>query len=232
MKVFAISDLHLSINNPKPMDIFGPVWDGYLETIEEDWKEKVSDDDIVLLCGDLSWAMKPADAKIDIDYVAKMPGKKIILRGNHDYWWGTISGVRSLLPVDFYAIQNDSLKIGDYIFCGSRGWTVPENKELSADDKKIYDREIIRLEMSLKSAKEKQTNGEEIICLLHFPPFNTRREDTDFTRLIEEYGVKKVVYGHLHGNFPKSSLLVEKNGVSYYLTSCDKLSNKLATICE
>lgn len=230
MKVFAISDLHLSINNPKPMDIFGPVWDNYLEDIEKDWNEKVSEDDIVLLAGDLSWAMKLEDAKSDIDYVARFKGKKVIIRGNHDYWWGTISGVRNSLGPNFYAVQNDSIKIGDYIICGSRGWTVPEIRELGQEDKKIYDRELIRLEMSLKSAKEKQQNNEKIICMIHFPPFNTKREDTGFTKLFEEYGIKTVVYGHLHGNFPKSDLVVEKNGVTYYLTSCDKTKNKLIEI--
>lgn len=230
MKVFAISDLHLSINNPKPMDIFGPVWDNYLEDIEKDWAEKVSEDDLVLLAGDLSWAMKLEDAKSDIDYVAKLKGKKVIIRGNHDYWWGTISGVRNNLGPNFYAVQNDSIKIGDYIICGSRGWTVPEIRELGQEDKKIYDRELIRLEMSLKSAKEKQQNGEKIICMIHFPPFNTKREDTGFTQLFEKYGITTVVYGHLHGNFPKSDLVVEKNGVTYYLTSCDKTKNKLVEI--
>lgn len=230
MKVFAISDLHLSINNPKPMDIFGPVWDNYLEDIEKDWAEKVSDDDLVLLAGDLSWAMKLEDAKSDIDYVAKLKGNKVIIRGNHDYWWGTISGVRNNLGPNFYAVQNDSIKIGDYIICGSRGWTVPEIRELGQEDKKIYDRELIRLEMSLKSAKEKQQNGEKIICMIHFPPFNTKREDTGFTQLFEKYGITTVVYGHLHGNFPKSDLVVEKNGVTYYLTSCDKTKNKLVEI--
>ncbi len=230
MKVFAISDLHLSINNPKPMDIFGPVWDNYLEDIEKDWAEKVSDDDLVLLAGDLSWAMKLEDAKSDIDYVAKLKGNKVIIRGNHDYLWGTISGVRNNLGPNFYAVQNDSIKIGDYIICGSRGWTVPEIRELGQEDKKIYDRELIRLEMSLKSAKEKQQNGEKIICMIHFPPFNTKREDTGFTQLFEKYGITTVVYGHLHGNFPKSDLVVEKNGVTYYLTSCDKTKNKLVEI--
>lgn len=230
MKVFAISDLHLSINNPKPMDIFGPVWDNYLEDIEKSWNEVVSDDDLVLLAGDLSWAMKLADAKSDIDYVSKFKGNKVIIRGNHDYWWGTISAVREALGKNFYAVQNDSIKIGDYIICGSRGWTVPEIKELGPEDKKIYDRELIRLEMSLKSAKEKQTNNEKIICMIHFPPFNTKREDTGFTRLFEKYGITTVVYGHLHGNFPKSDLIVDKNGVRYYLTSCDKTKNKLVEI--
>ena len=135
MKVFAISDLHLSINNPKPMDIFGEVWEGYVEKIFEDWKNKVTDDDLVLLCGDFSWAMKLEDTKKDFDLLSTLPGKKIIIRGNHDYWWKSISGVREFLPENFYAIQNDAMKFGNVVVCGTRGWTVAErNQTLSAED--------------------------------------------------------------------------------------------------
>ena len=149
MKVFAISDLHLSINNPKPMDIFGPVWQGYLDKIFEDWKAKVSDEDLVLLAGDFSWAMKLEDTKEDFALLSSLPGKKIIIRGNHDYWWKSISAVRAFLPQNFYAIQNDAIKFGDIVVCGTRGWMVPErNSEQSEENKKIYDREVIRLELT------------------------------------------------------------------------------------
>lgn len=230
MKVFAISDLHLSINNPKPMDIFGPVWDNYIDSIFSDWQEKVSPDDIVIIAGDISWAMSLNDAVSDINLIAKNTGKKIIIRGNHDYWWGTISKVRSILPEDFYAIQNDAIKIGDKVFCGSRAWSIPEKGEATLEDQKIIDRELIRLKMSFEKAKALATKGEEIICILHYPPFNSKREESVFTKLIEEYEIKTVVYGHLHGAQCKADMLVERNGVKYYLTSCDKLGNKLIEI--
>ena len=134
MKVFAISDLHLSVNNPKPMDIFGPVWEGYLDKIFGQWKEKVGDDDVVLLPGDFSWAMKLEDAVSDFEMLSKLPGKKIIIRGNHDFWWKSISAVRSVLPANFYAIQNDAIKFGKWIFCGTRGWDIPEQNEEQAEE--------------------------------------------------------------------------------------------------
>ncbi len=232
MKVYAISDLHLSINSNKPMNIFGPVWDGYLEKIEESWKEKgVTDDDIVLIAGDLSWAMKLNDAIADLEYISKMgKGKKVVIRGNHDYWWSSISALRGVLPYGMYALQNDAVKIGDYIICGTRGWTVPEVAHKTPEDEKIYKREVIRLELSLQDAKRLQTNNETIICMMHYPPFNSKLEDSDYTQLFEKYGISTVVYGHLHSYDKKQKLVVTKNGVTYYLTSCDLVNNQLIRI--
>lgn len=232
MKVYAISDLHLSINSNKPMNIFGPVWDGYLEKIEESWKEKgVTDDDIVLIAGDLSWAMKLNDAIADLEYISQMgKGKKVVIRGNHDYWWSSISALRGVLPYGMYALQNDAVKIGDYIICGTRGWTVPEVAHKTPEDEKIYKREVIRLELSLQDAKRLQTNNETIICMMHYPPFNSKLEDSDYTQLFEKYGISTVVYGHLHSYDKKQKLVVTKNGVTYYLTSCDLVNNQLIRI--
>lgn len=230
MKVYAISDLHLSINNSKPMNIFGPVWDNYLEEIVEDWEKKVTDEDVVLLAGDLSWAMKLEDAKIDLEFLKNLKGKKILLRGNHDYWWSTISKVRNILPENIFAIQNDSLVLDNYIFCGSRGWIVDDSKMTDSNDKKIFERELIRLEMSLKEAKAKQDNNQEIICLMHYPPFDKNNGPTKFTELIEKYEVKTVIYGHLHGKVPNVKEVLNLNGVNYYLTSCDMVKNKLIEI--
>lgn len=222
-KIFAISDLHLSINNPKPMSIFGPVWENYVEDIVKNWKNKVQEEDTVLLAGDFSWAMKLSLAKKDIDFVAKLPGNKIIIRGNHDYWWNGIGKIRSLLPKNFYALQNDCVKLNDVIFCGTRGW--------SFDDEKIINRELIRLEMSLVNAKKLQTNGEKIICMIHFPPFERNYGDSVFTKLFEKYEVNCVVFGHLHGTQYRDYKMTQvKNGIKYYLTSCDLLKNKLIEI--
>lgn len=230
MKVFAISDLHLSINSNKPMNIFGPVWENYLDKIEQSWNKLVSDDDVVLISGDISWAMKLNDAIPDLNYISQFKGKKIILRGNHDYWWSSISGVRSVLKQSMFAIQNDAIKIGDTIFCGTRGWTVPEITHKTPDDEKIYNREVIRLGLSLQDAKRLQQNNEKIIVMMHYPPFNSKMEDNEFTNLIEQYGVKTVVYGHLHSYDKKQKLIVYKNDVKYYLTSCDLIGNELIEI--
>lgn len=230
MRIYAISDLHLSVNNPKPMDIFGPTWEGYLDKIFADWKAKVSDDDIVLLAGDFSWAMKLEETKADFDMLKDLPGKKIIIRGNHDYWWKSISAVRNILPLGFYAIQNDALKFGDYIICGTRLWNLPDvNKSLSAEDDKIYKRELIRLEMTLQNAQKMKTGDEKIICMVHYPPYTFKEEDNEVTSLMEKYGVYKVVYGHIHA-MCKQNLVLNKNGITYYLTSCDIVGNKLIDI--
>ena len=230
MKIFAISDLHLSVNNPKPMDIFGPTWEGYLDKIFAEWKEKVGEDDLVLLAGDFSWAMKLEDTAPDFALLENLPGKKIIIRGNHDYWWKSIRAVRAVLPKDFYAIQNDAYKFGSYIICGTRLWNLPdEKKKQSEADEKIYKRELIRLELTLQNAKKIQTGDEEIICMLHYPPYTFKEEDNEVTALLEKYGVSKVVYGHIHA-YCKQNLVLEKNGVKYFLTSCDIVGNRLVEI--
>lgn len=230
MKVFAISDFHLSINNPKPMDIFGGSWDNYLEEIEKDWNEKVSDEDIVLIPGDLSWAMKFEDAKPDLDYLCNFKGTKILLKGNHDYWWNSISEIRKYLHNNTFAIQNDAIKIGNYVICGSRGWVTEDNGFKTEQDEKIYNRECIRMELSLKSAKVLQNEGDNLIVITHYPPFNYRMEDNKMTQLFENYGVNAVVFGHLHNEDKKQRLISHKNGITYYLTSCDLVNNKLTQI--
>lgn len=230
MKIYAISDLHLSVNNPKPMDIFGPAWDNYVDKIFDDWKEKVTDDDIVLLAGDFSWAMKLEDSIADFEMLRDLPGKKIIIRGNHDYWWKSISAVRKILPEKFYAIQNDALKFGAFIICGTRLWNLPyDNKKFTEDDDKIFKRELIRLRMTLEQAKKMQASNEKIVCMLHYPPYTFKEEDNEITKMMEEFKVDAVVYGHIHA-YCKQNLVLEKNGVTYYLTSCDIVKNKLVPI--
>lgn len=230
MKIYSISDLHLDINNTKPMDIFGPVWHDYLDKIIIDWRERVTDEDVVILAGDYSWAMKLEDVVPDFDFLRNLPGKKIIIRGNHDYWWSSVSRVREKLPPNTYALQNDAIKIGEYIFCGNRGWIIPEGKYDTAENRKIYARELIRLELSLQSAKKLQTADEKIVFITHYPPFNKNIEPSEYTRLIEQYGVSLVVFGHLHGYVNPKMYFNEINGVKYYLTSCDTLKNKLVEI--
>ncbi len=230
MKVFAISDLHLSINSNKPMDIFGPVWDDNFNKIRLDWEQKVSNEDIVLLAGDLSWAMKLEDALEDIKLLDELNGKKIILKGNHDYWWQGITQLRSCLPKDFYAIQNDALKIENIVFCGTRGWNIPEGKYDTEENRKIYKREVERLKLSLQNMQKLREENDKVICLMHYPPFNAKLEDTDFTKLLEEFNVDYVVFGHIHGNKYGYKTISSKNGITYFLTSCDLINNNLIKI--
>ena len=230
MKIYSISDLHLDINNTKPMDIFGPVWHDHLDKIFEDWNQKVTNEDVVILAGDYSWAMKLEEVQNDFNLLTKLNGKKLLIRGNHDYWWSSLSKVRAVLPENVYALQNDAVKIGEYIFCGNRGWLIPEGKFNTEENQKIYAREIIRLELSLKSAKKLQTNNEKIIFITHYPPFNNKIESSEYTKMLEEYGVYKVVFGHLHGYVNPKMIYNEINGIKYYLTSCDAVKNKLVEI--
>ncbi len=230
MKIFAISDLHLSINNPKPMDIFGQVWDNYVEKIFKDWQERVTDDDVVLLAGDFSWAMKLEDAVADFALLENLPGKKVIIRGNHDYWWKSISAVRNVLPKNFYAIQNDSIKFGNVVICGTRGWTVPEREGMqSQQDKKIFDREVLRLEMTLQSAIRLKEEDDKLLCMIHYPPMNFKKQESPFSTLMTYYRVDAVIYGHIHGN-KNCELVHTQKYVDYYLTSCDMSQNKLVEI--
>ena len=232
MKVFAISDLHLSINNSKPMDIFGPVWEGYLDKIFDQWKEMVSDEDIVIMAGDFSWAMKLEDTKADFDLLKDLPGKKVMIRGNHDYWWKSISSLRAVLPEKFYAIQNDAIRFDGVVLCGTRGWKgVEKNTILSVEDQKIFDREVLRLDMTLACAQKLMQEGDKLICIMHFPPVGFARDDSQFSQLIEKYNVDYVVYGHLHG-YKNTATSFVKNDIPYFLTSCDEVENNLIEICK
>lgn len=230
MKIFAISDLHLSISTNKPMDIFGGNWVNYMDKIRQDWVNKVTDEDLVLIGGDISWAMNIDDAKIDLEYLADLPGKKILIKGNHDYWWSGIGKVRDILPYNFYALQNDSIRFDGVVICGSRCWSVPGSPDFNEQDRKIYLRETERLKLSLKDCQKLKQDGDKVIALIHYPPFNVHRENTLFTDIFEEYKVDKVVYGHLHGKNVRSDKLVKKNGIEYYLTSCDQVDNILTEI--
>ncbi len=230
MKIYAISDLHISTNTNKPMDIFGGNWVGYLDKIRLDWQEKVSDDDLVLIGGDISWAMDIDEAKKDLESISDLKGKKIIIKGNHDYWWSGIGKVRDILPPNFFALQNDSIRIGNVVICGSRCWSVPGSPDFKEQDRKIYLRETERLKLSLKSAEKTLIEGDKLIALVHYPPFNVKRENSAYTDIFEEYKVNAVVYGHLHGKTVRADKFLIKNGIKYYLTSCDQTENKLTEI--
>lgn len=231
MNIYAVSDLHLSGKADKPMNVFGEGWEGHFEKIKTDWKEKVREGDVVLIAGDISWGMHLDEGMYDVCSLQGLPGTKIFIRGNHDYWWNGITKIRDRLPdQSFVFLQNDCVKIGKYIFVGSRGWVCPDSNEFEGEtDEKIYRREAERFRLAFAAAEKIREEGDEIIAMIHYPPFTGRKEDTLFSRLFEEHGVKAVVFGHVHGTFyyPLES---EKNGVQYYLTSCDKLGFRLKKI--
>lgn len=230
MKIFAISDLHLAISTDKPMDIFGGAWENYIEQIKTDWKAKVSSDDIVLIAGDISWAMNLSDFEKDLEFFKDLPGKKVIIRGNHDYWWKSISSVRKSLKYDVFALQNDALKFEDYVVCGTRGWTIAD-KNSSDEDKKIYARELIRLEMALESAKNLALEDKKIILMIHYPPYLPNNFNTEIMDLINKYNVGWVVFGHVHYSSNGYELKKDIFDKTFLLTSCDLINNKLVQIC-
>lgn len=215
------------------MDIFGSAWEGHWDKIKSDWDSRVGDDDLVLIAGDISWAMKLEDAVKDLKEISERKGIKILTRGNHDYWWASIGKIRAALPPGMYVIQNDAVRIGEYIICGTRGWTVVEpGVKSDAETEKLYERERQRLEMSLIAAEKlKEVNG-KIIAMIHFPPFNSRFEDSEYTKLFQKFNVSAVVYGHLHGETSRFKLKYMKAGIPYFLTSCDKLGNTLLNLTE
>lgn len=231
MRIFAISDLHLDTTNSKPMDVFGPVWQNQQQEIIDSAKRlNITDEDLILIPGDLSWAMRTDEAKRDLEFLTKFPGKKLVIKGNHDYWWSSLSKVKQILPENVFAIQNNAIKFENIIICGTRGWDIDEGRGLSKQDEVIFQREAVRLKLSITEAKKLQTNNEEIICMMHYPPFNFKKESTKFTSLIEEADIKIVVYGHIHNNFKGRDAITIKNGVYYYLTSCDFLNNNIIPI--
>ena len=230
MRVFAIADLHLPGGDAKPMDVFGPHWERHFEKISADWRARVSEEDYILLPGDISWALRLEDALPDLRAIGALPGRKILLRGNHDFWWSAIGRVRRSLPEGMFAVQNDCVDIGDYVVCGTRGWTLP-SEATDADDERIYARELLRLEMTLRAAA-RIAGGREILCMTHFPPLTDACRDTGFTRLLEEYGVSHVFYGHLHGASLRQAFRGEKGGVVYHQVSCDGLGFRLLCLDE
>lgn len=220
----------MSLNDSKPMDVFGPAWKGYMDKIKADWDKKVGAGDLVLIAGDISWAMRLDDALSDISSISRLKGEKIMIRGNHDYWWKSLSQIRSRLPEGFYAVQNDAIRFDGVVICGSRGWKVEGSPDFTEDDRKLYLREAERLNLALKAADKIKKEGDKLIVMVHFPPFNVKLENSIYTELFEKHSVNAVVYGHLHGKESRTVKKLNKNGVVYYLTSCDKVDFSLTEI--
>lgn len=223
MALYAMGDLHLAASVNKPMDIFGTEWENHVERIEENWRSQILNDDIVLIPGDISWAMTLEEAKPDLDWIGTLPGLKVLTRGNHDYWWSSISKVRNTLPNNMYAIQNDYLEFETHTIAGTRGWLLPSHPNFSQDDERILLREVNRLRLSLQAAAAKD---KDIICMLHYPPLGPDGEDTLFTDLLAQYSVQTCIYGHLHGHAHRFAVNRVHQGVRYQLVSGDYLAFK------
>ena len=205
------------------MDVFGDHWRDHFLRISQDWQERVTSGDVVLLPGDISWAMHLEEALEDLEKIGALPGTKIMLRGNHDYWWSSIGRVRRALGEGVYALQNDSLLLDGRLYAGTRGWTLP-SQDASEDDLRIYARERLRLEMSLKHARSRDASA-PITALLHYPPLSD--EQAGFSDILEAFGVTDCVYGHLHGAGLYGAVRGVRGTVRYHQVSCDGLDFKL-----
>ncbi|MFC3861083.1 metallophosphoesterase [Deinococcus antarcticus] len=222
MRVFAIADLHLSTVTPKPMTIFGPQWAGHPDAIWHEWRRVVRDQDIVLLPGDLSWAMRLPDALVDLRLLSELPGRKVLLRGNHDYWWPTAAKLRAALPADQHVIVNDALRMGNVVMAGSRGWMTPGHDSLSAEDERLLAREAERLKLSVQAARQFRQDGDHFILMLHYPPATPPYPANPLMTVIQEAKPDMVIYGHLHG-VPPERAMTHVNGIPAHLVAADAL---------
>lgn len=231
MSIFTIADLHLSLSVDKPMDIFGSRWTDYMKKIKKNWCAIVKDEDTVIVPGDISWAIDYNEVKSDFEFIESLPGKKILGKGNHDYWWGTMSKNNGFCDINgFKSINflfNNAFKIENLIICGTRGWYVDEKLQNTSNDnveyQKIVNREAMRLRMSIEEGKKLQENNEQMLVFFHFPPVFNNFICEELINVLIEYDITKCYFGHIHGsyNIPKT---IQHKGISFTLVSADYLN--------
>ena len=218
MALYAIGDLHLCLGAPKPMDIFGGAWVGYMDKLKEGMSV-ITEEDTTVLLGDLSWALDLPNSKADFAWINEIPGRKIILKGNHDYWWSTAAKFYKFCQEHGFEnlniLNNNHYKYGDFAICGTRGWFFEEERS-GQHDEKVFKRELIRLEASLKEAGEK-----EKLVFLHYPPRYKGYECPEILALLEKYNVRRCFYGHLHGGSHKLAMEGQWDGVDFRLVAAD-----------
>ncbi|MBE6822036.1 metallophosphoesterase [Caproiciproducens sp. LBM24188] len=219
MALFAIADLHLSLGSDKPMDVFEG-WKNYTEKLEHNWRSIVGEEDTVVIAGDVSWAMKLEEAQKDFAYIHALPGKKLIIKGNHDYWWSTRKKIETFLTANgFHSIQivhNNAVSVGNVAVCGSRGWLYNGETE---EDKKIVNREVGRLNASIDEAVRL---GKEPIVFLHYPPVYDVFQCDEILQVLKQRGIQKCYFGHIHGSqAAKRAVVGEYEGIKMHLISCD-----------
>lgn len=240
MRIFAIGDLHLSFGVAnKSMNVFGPRWEGHFEKIAHNWKSKIQTDDLVLIPGDISWAMRLEDVIPDLRWIDALPGTKVMIKGNHDYWWGSLKKITEILPPSIHLIQNNVFNWKEVSIGGARLWDTPEysfgqfiefRENLQAKEpeemiqeefsEKIFNRELERLNNSLKMLNQE---AKIRIAMTHYPPIGDKLEPSRASQILEKYNVQTTVFGHLHNLFPNKLQFGERNGVRYILTSCDAI---------
>lgn len=234
MSIYIIGDLHLSFSQNKPMDIFGRNWEKHEEKIKQDWISKVTENDMVILPGDFSWATYLEDAYLDFKFLNDLPGKKVLLKGNHDYWWTTVTSMKKYLEENKFEniefLYNNAIEFENKVFVGTRGWTFQETE----NSNKMINRENQRLELSIKDAINKFGENKEIIAIMHYPPIIEKQlldnNHFEFYKTLKKYNIKKCYYGHLHGKSHADAINGNIEGIEFNLVSADYLDFKLLKI--
>ncbi len=218
MSLYAIADLHLSLSSGKPMNIF-PGWDNHVERLEKNWQATVSPDDTVVVPGDISWAINFEEAKADFDFINRLNGHKVIMKGNHDYWWNSMAKMNRFLEENGFdtitIVHNNYYPYGEYGICGTRGW-IKDSEEPA--DAKVLAREAGRLETSIKAAL---ADGKKPIVFLHYPPIFANDYNREILDVLFQYDIKNCYYGHLHGNAHRYAVCGEVDGINYQLIAGD-----------
>ncbi len=221
IRIFAIADLHLSFGVDKPMSIFGQKWEHYEERLSTIWNQLIHPDDVVLIAGDISWAMRESEVIPDMAYLSTLSGKKVLLKGNHDYWWSTKKKVQELAGQNVGVLQTNAIEFPLFTVVGTRGWDLPSTTHDTDEERKIFQREVERLRISLEAgAKSKKP----LIAMMHYPPMSNIDIGTPFTTLLEQYRVEFCVYGHLHGHAHRLRIEGDIRGVQYHFVAADYLN--------
>ena len=228
MSLFAISDLHLGLGVSKPMSVFGARWSDHVRLLGENWLAAVGPDDTVLIPGDISWGMSLDEALPDLQYLDQLPGKKILSRGNHDYWWSSIRKIEHYcadhdLQTLSFLRNNSNMVSPEVMVCGTRGWLLPDDPEFGPHDEKIHLRELGRLKLSLDDASRQRKTGQKLVVCLHYPPFGRNGRESGYTELMSRYAVDACIFGHIHGVDPHTELSLPSIRIRYALVAADYL---------
>jgi len=225
MRIFAIGDMHLAGGTLKTMDRFGDHWRDHDHKIFDSWERLAQDDDLLLIAGDTSWAMRLDEALPDLNRIGGMRGRKLMLKGNHDYWWESLAKMRRVVDPSINFLQASSIIINRIAIAGTRGWMCPNDSFFEEQrDRKIYEREVGRLRAALDSLKGKADGYDQLIVALHYPPTNDRHEPSGFTELIDQHKAEACIYGHLHGEAIKTALVGLRQRTNYQLVSADAVA--------
>ena len=230
MRVFAIGDLHFAGGTDKTMDRFGESWRNHDTRILNAWQQIGTEDDLLLIVGDTSWAMRLEEALPDLERIGRMKGQKLMIKGNHDYWWQSAAKLKRALDPSIAILQASSVIIGRVAVAGTRGWMCPNDSIFQEHDAKIYQREVGRLRLALKSLDGRSSEFDSLIVALHYPPANEKHEPSGFIELLDEYRADACVYGHLHADAIKTGLTGMRNQTRYYLVSADAVHFEPAEI--